>query len=298
MGPAAFYSIKMQSDEIDAYFQRIGFTGDRDVSLKNLFDMQLLHLQAVPFENLNIHLGRPIVVSDLSAIKQKVLVDKRGGYCFELNQLFLQLLLALGYEVTPRLARVKWMVPEGTHMGLTHLALIVKLDGKRWMVDVGAGPIGCPCPLDLDSDEVISTPYSLHRIVKTSEHDYLLQLLDAHDVWAGCYELNDALLSNPADWQIGSYYVSTHPESFFSQKILLGIYTTNNERAVMYTSEYTLRVSGGIVEKRRVASREEYFHMLREVFRLPVDQLEGLVVNESGWGEGDKPSEQQKEEIV
>lgn len=95
----------MEGDDVERYLSRIGYDGGREPTLSNLRLLQLQHNRAVPFENLNRHLGRDIVVDDLAVLKAKVFEEKRGGYCFELNQLFFHLLRALGYDVSTHLAR-------------------------------------------------------------------------------------------------------------------------------------------------------------------------------------------------
>ncbi|GAB4568339.1 MAG: arylamine N-acetyltransferase [Haliangiales bacterium] len=125
----------MQLD-IDAYLERIGYAGEREPSASALAALQRQHLYQVPFENLDIHFGRRIVL-DLEALFDKVVRRRRGGFCYELNGLFAALLRALGYDVTLLSAQVFGddgaLGPEHDH-----LALAVRCEG-RWLVDVGFG---------------------------------------------------------------------------------------------------------------------------------------------------------------
>lgn len=95
----------MDEADVDRYLSRIGYEGGREPTLENIRQLQLQHNRSVPFENLNRHIGKEIVVDDLAILKTKVLDEKRGGYCFELNHLFFHLLRALGYQVKTHLAR-------------------------------------------------------------------------------------------------------------------------------------------------------------------------------------------------
>ena len=135
--------------DVERYLARIAYDGDRRPSSFALAELQLAHLRHVPFENLDIHRGRPLSL-DIAALFDKVVTRQRGGFCYELNGLFAELLHELGYEVDLLAARV--YDGEGT-LGpeRDHLALAVRCDGN-WLVDVGFGEAFSQ-PLALDSDQ-------------------------------------------------------------------------------------------------------------------------------------------------
>src|ERR1051325_366706 len=116
---------------LDAYLARIGHTGSREASLATLRALHLLHVGAIPFENLDVLLGRGIRM-DLESVEQKLVRDRRGGYCFEQNTLFAAVLRALGFKVDAFLARVRWNVPQENRTPLTHMILRVEIDGRPW----------------------------------------------------------------------------------------------------------------------------------------------------------------------
>ena len=93
------------SARIEAYLRRVEYGGSRRPSLQVLRSLHLAHIRQVPFENLDIHLGREIVLSQES-LYRKVVKDRRGGFCYELNGLFAALLSALGFRVRLLSARV------------------------------------------------------------------------------------------------------------------------------------------------------------------------------------------------
>ena len=134
---------------VDRYLARVGFAGDRSLTAANLAALQLAHLRAVPFENLDVY-ARTGVRVDLEWSIPKIVDRRRGGWCFELNGAFSWLLGALGYDVTLHSAQVD----DGGQLGpaLDHLALVVHFDGRRLLVDVGFGDSSL-APLDLDVDE-------------------------------------------------------------------------------------------------------------------------------------------------
>ena len=133
--------------DIDAYLRRIGLSTRPERTLDGLAELGLAHLCAVPFENLDIAAGRPLSL-ELEAIYDKLVVRRRGGFCYELNGLFAWLLRELGFDVT--LLAGQLVDPTTGEPGpeRAHLALLVELDGTR-LVDIGWG-------------EAYRRPFSLH----------------------------------------------------------------------------------------------------------------------------------------
>jgi N-hydroxyarylamine O-acetyltransferase len=126
----------MPSVNIDTYLSRIGYTGSTTATLETLRDLHLAHLLAVPFENLDIHLGRAIVLDEAQLV-EKIVGERRGGFCYELNGAFAVLLRALGFRVSLLSAGVA--TPDG-RIGpqFDHMLLWVDLD-QPWLADVGFG---------------------------------------------------------------------------------------------------------------------------------------------------------------
>lgn len=124
--------------DIGQYLRRLGYEGARAPTPETLRELHLRHLESVPFENLDIHSRRPIVL-DEEAFFDKVVRRNRGGFCYELNGLFAALLRALGYQVTYLSGRVS---PDGVRpssLEFDHLVLEVSRNGSSWLVDVGFG---------------------------------------------------------------------------------------------------------------------------------------------------------------
>jgi N-hydroxyarylamine O-acetyltransferase len=121
---------------IDAYLSRIGYAGSTAPTLDTLRDLHRAHLLAVPFENLDIHLGREIVL-DEARLVEKIVGERRGGFCYELNGAFAALLMALGLQVSLLSAGVA--TPDGKiGPAFDHMLLRVDLD-RPWLADVGFG---------------------------------------------------------------------------------------------------------------------------------------------------------------
>ena len=132
--------------DIDSYLARIGCVPPHAPDLQSLQALQLAHLLTVPFENLDIHAGRPIILDDAS-LYAKIVGRRRGGICYELNGAFAWLLRSLGFDVTIVAANVHAGVGAWTP-DFDHMALVVAIGDKRYLVDVGFGD-SCRVPLDL-----------------------------------------------------------------------------------------------------------------------------------------------------
>jgi arylamine N-acetyltransferase len=120
----------------EAYLKRINYTGSLVPNRSTLRSLQVAHLLNVPFENLSIHSGEPIVLDD-DALFRKIVENRRGGFCYELNGLFAALLRGLGFDVSMLAAEVA-KDGGGFSPNFEHMALMVTL-AEPWLVDVGFG---------------------------------------------------------------------------------------------------------------------------------------------------------------
>ncbi|MBL4650017.1 MAG: arylamine N-acetyltransferase [Aureispira sp.] len=123
--------------DIKAYLKRLHYQKETKVSKEVLWELQQAHLLTVPFENLDIHYQQKISL-DLETIFDKVVLNKRGGFCYELNGLFYALLKSIGFEAKMISGRVA--TPEKTYgPEYDHLAIVVRIEGIDYLVDVGFG---------------------------------------------------------------------------------------------------------------------------------------------------------------
>jgi len=165
---------------LDAYFGRIGYDGPREPTAAVLRSIHQHHVQAIPFENLDVLLGRRINIEP-DAIADKLIGQHRGGYCFEQNTLLREMLRALGFTVTPLLARVRWQVPADDTTGLTHMALAVEAEGRRWLCDVGFGALVSPIPLSFETDAEQLTTHEPRRLI--ARHGRVTHQTKLGDTW-------------------------------------------------------------------------------------------------------------------
>jgi N-hydroxyarylamine O-acetyltransferase len=246
--------------DLDAYFARIGWQGDRTASLELLEELHLAHATCVPFENLDILLGRPIHI-DLEHIQAKLVAAKRGGYCFEQNTLLAAVLEHLGFHVTRLAARVRL----GTTRLLprTHMLLKVDIDSGAWLADVGFGSAGLLRPFPLIAGQVFRQ-FAWNYRLDESQGLWRLQLWregNWQDVYAFTMEAQ-----HPVDFEMANHYVSTHPLSRFTQNLVVQR-PAPQARYALVNREFTID-RGDEVSSRTIADEEELLHVLAESFGL------------------------------
>ena len=204
------------SIDLDAYFKRIGYGGPHEASLSALRELHYLHPQAIPFENLDPLLKRPVKL-DPASLQAKLVEAGRGGYCFEHNTLFAHVLRGLGFAVQEATARVRWSVPPGVKTPRTHCLLFVEAEGEDYLVDVGFGGNVLTGPLKLASRDEQETPHEPFRLIE--EDDRVVQQAKLNGEWTPLYAF-DFAETHPADYELGNWFTSAHPNSIFVNGLL------------------------------------------------------------------------------
>ena len=250
--------------DLEAYFARIGYDGPRTVSLATLDGIHLHHAQTIPFENLDIQLGRRIAV-DLAAIERKLVHEKRGGYCFEHNTLLAAVLRTLGFQVTTHLGRVRWQIPVETPTALTHQVLRVEIaDAGPHLADVGFGSMSLFRPLRWEFDVAQPGCLEPRRLVRRGE-------LIAHqarigETWSDVYVFSPEPVPG-IDIEVANWFTCAHPQSPLRQN-LRASRTLADRRYTLLNSEFNIRHADGRVERRTLATAEELLAILAEYFGL------------------------------
>ena len=160
--------------DLDAYFRRIGYTGERRATLDTLRAIHVRHAETIAFENLNPLLKWPVLL-DAASLEQKLVRAGRGGYCFEQNLLLSHVLNGLGFKVSGLAARVLWGAPEGAITPRGHMLLRVDIEGTSYMADVGFGVLTLTGPLLLEPDIEQATPHETFRLTRAGQ-DFIMQV--------------------------------------------------------------------------------------------------------------------------
>ena len=256
------------------YLRRLGFDAPPAPTLDTLRQLQFRHTSVFPFENLTTLSGGAVLI-DLPSIEQKVLHDGRGGYCYELNYLFLALLQELGFDARGISGRVVMGHPEGAWTARTHRLSLVTLDGVRYITDVGFGGMVPTAPLILDTPAEQSTPHEPYRI-EQHEDGYTLRANVAGE-WRAMY-IFDLQRQEDIDYAVGNWYVSTHPESSFTKQLMVAR-TGEGWRRTLNNGTFAIHRIGSESERQQVTEVDELIALLAREFGIKVP-----VHTELKWG--------------
>ena len=210
--------------DVAAYFDRIGYQGQADRSIDTVRALVAAHNRSIPFENLDPLLGIPVVDLSATALTDKLVHRRRGGYCYEHNGLMGYVLEELGFGVERLAGRVIWMNPDGPLPAQTHQVLAVTgpgIDGPL-LVDVGFGGQTLTSPIRLVAGPVQETRHQPYRLRDRGEGFQLEAQI--RDEWQPLYMFTTRPQPR-IDLEVGSWYVSTYPESFFVTGLTAAVVT-------------------------------------------------------------------------
>lgn len=269
--------------QLHDYFKRIGYEGSTKISEKVLQDLIWKHVITIPFENLNMHTGATTNVEGVENIFNKIVNDQRGGWCYEVNVLFFYVLKTMGFDVKLQLSSVFdslkniWRFPQ-------HCILIVNLNEKIFLIDVGFGNM-CPVqPIQINSTNEVQRMKNgiAYSISKSNEDNEYLYTAGFNDKFIPQYkfkltkhslELQD--LIEPNEWSC------KNPDSPFVNHAIVRISTTNgfirllDDRCVEYKNV------NGVMEsiEHKFSCVTEYSSILEEYFgiKIPIEQLKSVL---------------------
>src|SRR5262245_2721439 len=247
--------------DVEAYLKRIDYRGPLQQDFETLRQLHLAHLLQVPFENLSIHAGEPIVLND-TALFEKIVTRRRGGFCYELNGLFASLLRELGFEVAMLSAEVANDTGDFSRE-FDHMTLKVDLQGELWLADIGFGDSFIE-PLSLNGAEPLQREYR-YRVGPASGEQFLLERASPDGVWKPQYRFS--LQPHPfIDYAEMCSYHQTSPDSHFTRQRICSLLTPQGRISL---SDMRLIVTeNGVRSERLVSSGQEYSEILRDVFGI------------------------------
>lgn len=276
---------RMPPVRLTAYLTRLRLTAPPAATADGLASLQSAHRQTIAFENLDILLDRPIRISSDHAF-DKLVTRQRGGYCFEQNRLFSDMLAALGFPNRPLLARVHLGLPADIIPPRTHVLLLVDLNGAPWIADAGFGAGYVP-PMPLQDGAIIESPdgatHRLRRIGQPGDltSEWLLErrgpvaAMDAraaqHEDWQPQYAFDLSAVA-PDDLEQCNHWTSTRAGTRFLTLAVVsvvlpdGFATMTDRRLSLYR--------GRTSEVREIADAAEYQALLTGLFGLSVSAEE------------------------
>ena len=252
--------------DIQAYLERISYDKSVHPDVETLAGLHRAHLLTVPFENLDIQLGKSIQLAE-QALWEKIIAHRRGGFCYELNGLFAWLLEQIGYNVTYLNGRV-YSDTRKRGREFDHLTLLVEIPNQaiRWLADVGFGDSFVePLNLELEGEQTQGPrAYRLERV----EDGINLWQRDFAGTWGRQYFFDFQPRVFPTDYETTCLYHQTSPESSFTHNSIVsrltpdGRITLDNKRLII--TENGQRIT------RLLNSDQEYRSLLKKHFGIRI----------------------------
>ncbi|SFR86274.1 arylamine N-acetyltransferase family protein [Sphingomonas jatrophae] len=267
--------------DLPAYLARIALPLAPEPDAEGLATLQRAHRLAIPFENLDIPLGRGISL-DPDAVFDKLVTRSRGGYCFEQNSLFLRALHAIGFDARPLLARV-WL-GQSEVPPKTHTLSLVTLDGQEWIADAGfGGSYTPPMPL-IDGTEAATPDGARHRLRRDADHGWMLERhghaettdgRGSHDGWVPQYSFTEERVW-PADLAMANHFAATVPGGRFTTHRIVSIVLPSGFASL--TDRHYTRRNGERGSAGEITDARTYRMRLSLMFglHLTVEEVDGL----------------------
>jgi N-hydroxyarylamine O-acetyltransferase len=246
------------------YLDRIKYSRPVSPDVQTLHGLQRAHLQHIPFENLDIGLKRPIQLEE-DALWDKIVIQGRGGFCYELNGLFARLLQEIGFEVTHLNARV--YNGEGKlGIDFDHLALLVRIPGQpeRWLADVGFGDSFCE-PLSLEGPEIQEQGLRAYRVERLRD-GYATWQRNYDGSWERHYFFDLQPHRFPGEYLSACHYHQTSPQSSFTRGSIISRATP--EGRVSLEDGWLILTRNGLRTERAVTTGEQYNTLLKQYFGI------------------------------
>ena len=257
---------------LEAYCRRVGLDHPPAPDAGGLAKLQAAHRQSITFENIDVLLGREIAI-DSDAVFDKLVTRGRGGYCFEQNRLYADMLAEIGIATRPLLARPRLAIPEGTVPPRTHVLLLAEIEGAPWIADAGfGGSFVAPLPL-VDGATTRSADGADHRLRRIDRPDgeWLLErrgsrahtdgrATDDPD-WQGQYSFDLAPVM-PADLMQANHWTANWPQSRFRETAIVSLVLPEGFVSLTGTQ---LRHGG---ETRSIAGAAEWREVMQRHFGL------------------------------
>ncbi|MFD4027509.1 arylamine N-acetyltransferase [Streptomyces sp. NPDC058576] len=270
--------------DLDSYLRRTGYTGPRTATTDTLFALHRAHRETIPFENIDVALGRGISL-DIGDVQHKLVERGRGGYCFEHNLLFAVVLERLGFPVTRMLARVRLGTDQTRYRA--HTVLIVTAGSRHWLADVGFGSRGLvePIPFEPGSQSrVAAWQWQLGREedTPTGPHpdggggQWVLRSLRP-DGWFDLYAFR-LERHFQVDFDVANHYTSQHERSTFTGKVI-AMHGTAREHRTLVDRELTTHYPDGRIEHSEVSAGEAV-HLLRGSFAIDLSDQDALLLRQ------------------
>jgi len=253
----------MSREQIDAYLERLNMDPPVQLDLEYLSRLQLAHLQRIPFENLDILAGK-LTSLDHQVLFEKIINNKRGGVCAELNTLYNWLLDSLGFQVISHSSR---LIAEAAPFQIRrHRVMEVSLGDKRYLTDVGINFEYSRCPLLMEDGVVQFDGMCEYKLTRDAFFGWIMwQKRPGYD-----WRRKIGFTEEPQldlDFMLACYYYDTHPDSTMNKFPKVSFYAPDCFYAIR-NHEFLVERCDIPVSVTPIPSAEEERRLIEDFFHL------------------------------
>jgi len=256
----------MTNIALQSYLERIGLVEQIENSLDSLKKLHLAHPKYITFENIDSFTGL-VPMIDRPSIFKKLVENRRGGYCYEQNILFKDVLETIGFSPKMHLARVVWSSKDGSATARSHMLLTVEINSKKYLTDVGFGSMTLNSPIAFELDTEQSTPGGVFRL-KLIDNFYQLEVLKTE--WLPIYRFLLEEVEH-SDLQMANWYIATGPDSMFN-KFLMITRVEEDTRYSIFNNVFSIRKNDGSKETAEITDVTRLNNVLKDHFNLDISE--------------------------
>ncbi len=247
--------------DVDAYLERVGYDGDLAPTAETMRGLHRAHVGAIPFENIDVVLGRGVSL-EMEAMQDKLLRRDRGGYCYEHNLLFAALLERIGFAVGRLTASIRMGNDEPRASG--HMLLRVEAEGSPWLADVGFGGQRLLGPVPLEDGATSRQGGWTYRLDREGDGMWVLSV-SRPDGWFDLYGFT-LEPRHHGDYVVYNHYTSTSPDSPFVRGVV-AMQTGPRRRRTLIGRRFTTAYPDGSAEHRELVG-DDPIGVLRGTFGI------------------------------
>ncbi|MEA5085230.1 MAG: arylamine N-acetyltransferase [Lachnospiraceae bacterium] len=262
-------NFQLSYEQVEQYFERLGIIYSKDEwrpTENNLKRLQNIHIAKIPYENLSILIHEPISLNG-NDLYEKIIVKKRGGYCFEVNGLFTHLLKALGYQVTVYNCRFIFE-DKGVQMR-RHRIMKVKFENEAYLTDVSFRNEYPRYALRLKCDKVQFDGIAEYKFTKDDYYGYILWQKLPNQEWKQIFGFDESPQSE-TDFFLPNYFCETHPQSPFIDGPHMSI-CPENKHITIAGRKFVISEKNEVADKTVIGSEEEFIDLCRRHFGIYID---------------------------
>ncbi|NDV23148.1 arylamine N-acetyltransferase [Desulfovibrio sp. JC022] len=262
----------MKRRELVENYLRILNLHGRKSDLNFISDLVARHVATFPFCSVGCQLGDDLLL-DFESLYRRIIINRRGGYCFEQNGLFFGILKELGFSPKLYLARV--IYNQDIHPGLTHRITVVDYEGERYVLDVGFGPSGPRIPVPMSGDESPDGEKAF-RISEGRPGEFHMQVLKKGEFFS-LYRFELARYGQ-SDCELGHFYSHRHPNAVFVNNLVASLILEREIRSLRNLEYWVITQSGTRVEE--ISSSEQLGRILGDELGVQVKGTESCKLYE------------------